>query len=76
MTGSCLNSVLVLGSLYLIYPDEFLEVLNMEDASHIPSRLFYAFGPNMAMEALACMTVCLIFVYCLRRMTTNQELEE
>ena len=67
LIGACFNSILVLSFLYLIYPGQFLDVMNLSSGENAVVLLLKVFGPNLLVESLLAVVVCTGFVYLLNR---------
>ena len=68
LIGSVLNSFLVLSSLYMIYPDQFLACLDFSPEKSVFYSILSAFGPNVLVESSLCIIACTLFVYALPRL--------
>ena len=75
LTGTFFNSFLVLSSLFMIYPDQFLGVLNLTEQNQILKSLFRLFGPNLLVEVITCIVVCVFSVYALQKFYGNNTQE-
>lgn len=73
LVGACCNSVLVLSMLYLIYPDRFLSVMQLDSGQNVLVLLLNAFGPNLLVEALLALAVCIGFMYLLHRREAKKQ---
>ena len=71
LAGSLSNSLMVIVALYMLYPRQFREVLHLTYPKDIPMSIVRTFGPNLLMEAVACMTICTLCVFALKRFTES-----
>lgn len=71
--GSVSNSVLVLASIYLIYPEKFYQGLNLAGSTEIFHSVSVAYGSTLFWEAGICMAVCAVAVVLVRKVEVYKE---
>ena len=73
IVGAATNCFLVMGALYLAYPQQLVEIFGLTHVSQLPAALLKALGPNVAVESLFCALVCIPAMYGLTRYFGNQK---
>ena len=72
VVGAATNCFLVMGALYLVYPQELVEIFGLSHASQLPAALLKALGPNVAVESLFCALICIPAMFALQKYFGNQ----
>ena len=73
IVGAATNCFLVMGALYLVYPQELVEIFGLAHASQLPAALLRALGPNVAVESLFCALACILAVWGLQKYSEKQK---
>ena len=73
VVGAATNCILVMMSLYLIYPKKLMTIFGLSDHSQILMMLVKALGPNVIVEALTCALVCIFIVTALKKHSHSRE---
>ena len=68
-SGAFSNAGLVLGALYLAYPDELITIFDLPDGTMLYSSLVDAFVPNMIVEAVTAVLACLIAIPVIKKLS-------
>ena len=72
LVGAATNCFLVMGALYLVYPQELVEIFGLSHAGQLLTALLKALGPNVAVESLFCAIACILAMLFLKKYFSSQ----